>query len=103
MNTKITLYHANWCGHCKNFMPQWDALTKLLDKHNISYEDFEDARDGDEINKANIVGFPTIRITKDDNHYEYNGERSVDGILNELGIQVGGSNSKRIMIKYTKC
>ena len=102
MNTKVTLYHANWCGHCKNFMPQWNALTKTLEKNNISYEDFEDSRDSELINSANIVGFPTIRITKNDTEYEYNGDRTVDGILNELGVQIGGSNSKRIMIKYTQ-
>lgn len=102
MNTKITLYHANWCGHCKNFLPQWNALTKTLDKHNISYEDFEDTRDQKIISDANIIGFPTIKITKNSNEYEYNGDRTVDGILNELGIQVGGSSSKRIIIKYTK-
>ena len=102
MNTKITLYHAKWCGHCKNFIPQWNALTKTLEKNNISYADFEDSRDADVINSANIIGFPTIRITKDNHEYEYNGDRTVDGILNELGIQVGGSNSKRIMIKYTQ-
>ena len=102
MNTKVTLYHANWCGHCKNFMPQWNALTKLLDQHQISYEDFEDSRDANAVNAANIVGFPTIKITKNNQEYDYNGERSVDGLLNELGIQAGGSNSKRIMIKYTK-
>lgn len=102
MNTKITLYHANWCGHCKNFLPEWNALTKMLEKHNIDFEDFEDSRDGDIINNANIVGFPTIKIKKNDETYDYTGERSANGILNELGVQVGGSNSKRIMIKYTK-
>ena len=100
MNTKITLYHANWCGHCKNFMPQWNALTKTLKKNNIAYSDFEDTRDADVINSANIIGFPTIRITKNNKEYEYNGERNVDAILNELGIQAGGSKSKRIMINY---
>lgn len=102
MNTKITLYHANWCGHCKNFLPQWEALTKTLDKHNIGHEDFEDSRDGAVISAANIMAFPTIKITKGNDEYEYNGDRSVDGILNELGIQAGGSKSRRIKINYTK-
>lgn len=102
MSTKISLYHANWCGHCKNFMPQWNALTKFLDKYNISHEEFEDSKDKDAIDQANIAGFPTIKISKNNQEYDYQGERSVDAIINELGIQTGGSNSKRIMIKYTE-
>jgi len=101
---KITLYHANWCGHCKNFIPQWNALTKFFDEHNISYDDFEDKRNSNEIQEAGIQGFPTIRINKNGNEYDYNGPRTADAIINELGIQLGGSNKEiqRIFIKYTK-
>ena len=23
---QITLYHANWCGHCVNFKPTWETM-----------------------------------------------------------------------------
>ena len=101
--TKVTLYHANWCGHCKNFLPNWNALTKYFDSHNINYEDFEDQANSEVIQKAGIEGFPTIRINKNGEEYDYMGDRSVDAIINELGIQSGGaSNSKRVYIKYSK-
>lgn len=101
MNTKVTLYHANWCGHCKNFLPQWNALTNFLEKHNIDYADFEDSKNSDVIEQQNIQAFPTIKISKNNNEYEYNGERTVDAIINELGIQNGGSKSSRFYIKYS--
>jgi len=103
-NTKVTLYHADWCGHCKHFLPKWDALTSFFTTNNISYENFEDQRNPVEIENAGIKGFPTIRITKDDNEYEYTGERTVDAIINEVLPQSGGNvnNSKRVYIKYTK-
>ena len=22
----ITLFHADWCGHCVNFMPTWESM-----------------------------------------------------------------------------
>lgn len=112
--TKITLYHANWCGHCKNFLPQWNALTKYFDSNNISHQDFEDQINPLEIEKAGINGFPTIRISKNDKEYDYVGERSVDAIINEVTSnevtsnevtpQTGGSiiSSKRVYINYTK-
>ena len=49
----------------------------------------------------NIQAFPTIKISKNNQIYEYNGERTVDGIINELGIQNGGSKSSRFYIKYS--
>ena len=30
--TKITLYHADWCGHCKRFKPTWEALKGVFKK-----------------------------------------------------------------------
>ena len=100
MNTKISLYYANWCGHCKNFMPQWNALKEFLKNKNVTYEEFEDTKDTDIISSKNIQGFPTIKITKNNQEYDYYGERTIDAIINELNIQKGGSNYKKYVIKY---
>ena len=26
------LFHADWCGHCKKFIPQWDKLTSTWEE-----------------------------------------------------------------------
>jgi glutaredoxin len=103
-NTKITLYYADWCGHCQRFKPTWEGLKKIFDKNNIEYSEFEDTKDEKVIENAKITGFPTIMIEKDGNSYQYDGERSPDAIIHELNInmQFGGSLSKRYIIKYNK-
>ena len=103
-NTKITLYYADWCGHCKNFKPTWESLKKVFDKNNIEWKEYEDTKDEKVIEQAQISGFPTIIIEKYGNSYQYNGERSPDAILHELipNIQIGGSRQiKKYKINYT--
>ena len=105
-NTKVTLYHADWCGHCQKFKPVWKALTSLLDKKNIQYDDFEDNKNANEVAAANIQGFPTILISKNGETYQYNGDRSLDGLVREVipDLQIGGSKIilKNYKINYTK-
>jgi len=102
--TKITLYHANWCGHCKRFKPTWDALKDVFAKNNVQYEEFEDSTNENEIENAGVEGFPTIRITDEKgDEYDYNGERSAEGILHEIlpNLQMGGKRQKSYKISYS--
>lgn len=90
MSKKVSLYYANWCGHCKRFKPEWDKIKTELTKRNISYAEFEEGENSNEIRKAGITGYPTIMITKGNHNYEYKGPRSIDSIINEIEIQNGG-------------
>lgn len=90
--SKITLYYAEWCGHCQTFKPVWKNLKKDLDKNNIEYKEYEHSKNSNEISNANIQGFPTIRITRNNKTYDYEGPRTKKDILKEFGIlsQSGG-------------
>jgi glutaredoxin len=100
---KVTLYYADWCGHCKHFKPIWNSLKPYFQKNNIQYKDVEETAYPDIIKSNKIEAFPTIIIEKNGIKYEYNGDRSVDGLVNELmpNIQLGGHNKiKKYKIRY---
>ena len=59
----IVLYHAEWCGHCKDFMPEWQkfiAVMKNKPEVNCMTAEVESANLG-LIPEAGVEGFPTIR------------------------------------------
>ena len=41
--TKVTLYYANWCGHCKTFKSTWNSLKPYFQKYNIEFKDYEES------------------------------------------------------------
>lgn len=93
--TKVTLYYADWCGHCIAFKPTWSKLKEIMDDNQISYDEFESNKNADVIKRENIQGYPTIKITKNGKTYDYFGNRDLDSLKVELGIsktqQKGGS------------
>ena len=89
---KVTLFHANWCGHCKNFMPTWNELKNDLDNMGIEHAEYESADTN--VMKENIIsGYPTIKISNGNSNEEYNGSRDKISILNHINklAQSGGS------------
>ena len=97
----LVLFHAEWCGHCKKLMPEWDKASeevKSMENENVMLVKVEcgnpkkDETHADVMNKYNIKGYPTI-ISFDESgqHSEYNGERSKSGMLSFLGLD--GSSS----------
>ena len=107
MTTKVTLYYADWCHHCNKFKPEWDLLKQTFEKYGVEHAEFEDKQNPTEIKAAEIEGFPTIMITRDDHTYRYNGLGSAAEILNHLNIlpQRGGkrkSNEDPYKAKYIK-
>lgn len=71
--TATVLIHANWCGHCKDFLPKFKQLlkqmSKKLKKENGKYHIYMIEHEAfDEYNKKhpnndlvnNVDGFPTL-------------------------------------------
>ena len=99
---EVTLFHADWCHHCKVFKPEWKNLLVELDKYNknkhneyrIIAKEYEEqslsslSDDETLINGQPIQGFPTIKIKCSDKKkhvdYEYDGQRTSEHLLTHL-------------------
>ena len=90
----ITLYHAKWCGHCVSFMPEWNKLTakKIKNVTFNSYDSENEEAKSATINGDALKGFPTIKVTINDNgektEIDYMGKRRADEIINFISQKI---------------
>jgi len=80
-NVELYFFKADWCGHCKNFMPTWDSLIedKTL-KNKIEFKKLDSEINKKEMIEWNISGYPTIILKKNNKAIEYNGSRKIEDI-----------------------
>ena len=78
---ELVLFHMNGCGHCVNFMPEWDKFSKetqgVLNTRKVEASD-----DPQAIEKAGVTSFPTIGPVNNNGKLlsEYNGPRTLQGL-----------------------
>ncbi len=85
---KITLFHAEWCGHCVDFKPTWGKMKENKEAwKNIDFEEYEAGtlstlpEKTKKVNGEDIIGFPTIKIKIFEKEYNYKGSRDQDDIF----------------------
>ena len=96
----LILFYAEWCGHCKNLMPIWDALSDLLPSDKINMVKISCVEKEKECNSIkDIKGYPTIIFVDIELNKKivYSGERTPESIINFINKCVGNQ-----IIKITK-
>jgi len=88
--TKIIIFFAPWCPHCKNMMDGEDSLwEKLKQKHGQRKDLVIDQVNCDEqpdlATKFGIKGFPTIMKIKKDIVETFEGDRTLDALEGFIG------------------
>lgn len=110
----VTLYYADWCGHCNTFKPEWEKINKNIDKIQkkfknikISLNKYSDReldstdikKEGGKINNKAIKGFPTIKFSletknekKDFDYTEYGKKRNFEYMFEFINNVCDGLN-----------
>ena len=93
---QIVAFLANWCGFCEKFKPEWQKF-KNMAKSNLINGVVATASDksmGSLKCNNQINGFPTIRIFKNGEHIDYDGERDSKHLTDYLkNLEEKGSMS----------
>lgn len=85
-SAEIILYHASFCGYCKQMMPEWDKFSENMKSMapNLKVTKYEcDGSDKAVCDAANIEGFPTVVIKLPNGKtLPFDGERTAQGFAN---------------------
>lgn len=80
---KVILYHANWCGHCKHFLPIWEKFVENNIYKNILFDNIE-SNDFNEKENNLIKAFPTIIFINGTNQIQSVGEMTQDELKEKI-------------------
>lgn len=88
-NVFVIFFYADWCPHCVRAKPEWNKVQEM-DGQNVNGKKVNVRAcnsEGSNVEKEvasdnNIEGYPTIKLIKNNEVVDYNGERTADAIKN---------------------
>lgn len=89
-------FFAPWCGHCKEFAPEYEKVAKKAKELGKPYilADLDATVHKKAATKENIEGFPTVKLYVNGKAIDYNGERTKDEVLAFLDKKTGPVSTK---------
>ena len=82
---QCVLFHSKSCGWCKKMMPEWKKFKKHH-SNDLKITEVEASENPELINNLNIKGFPTIILFENGNEKRHNGDRTLDGFKQFVGL-----------------
>ena len=86
---KIYFFHVDWCPHCKTASPEWKKFNeemnnKKVKDYTIQCIEYNCTTETAEITKLvekyNIEGYPTIKMIKDNEVYDFDAKVTQDNL-----------------------
>ena len=82
--TKVLLFYAPWCPHCKSLMEGdqavWNTLKSNKSTESLTFEEVNCDENKELANKYNVKDLPTIKLIKGNEVKTYKGDRSLNSI-----------------------
>ncbi|TMS08880.1 Protein disulfide-isomerase A4 [Larimichthys crocea] len=85
-DTVLVEFYAPWCGHCKQFAPEYEKIAQALKENDPPVPVAKvDATIATELaNRFEVSGYPTIKILKNGEPVDYDGDRTEKAIVARL-------------------
>lgn len=82
----LTMYYADWCGHCQTTKPEFAKLgaTQTIAGKQVLVKMVNPETDPDAAKGVDIRGFPTILLSMGSKAVEYPGERTAPAMIDFL-------------------
>ncbi|XP_068565889.1 protein disulfide-isomerase A4 [Cebidichthys violaceus] len=82
-DTVLVEFYAPWCGHCKQFAPEYEKIAQTLKENDPPIPVAKvDATVASEIaSRFEVSGYPTIKIMKNGKPVDYDGARTEEAIV----------------------
>jgi thioredoxin domain-containing protein 5 len=76
-------FYAPWCGHCKKMAPTWSQYATTVKDRQLPYKvaKVDCTVQRDVCQKHAIRGYPTLKLFKGGDAYDYNGSRDESAFL----------------------
>ena len=87
----IIYFYTEWCPYCKKAKPEWDKFSSYVNNFNNTNEDYhitlisiDCEKDTKTADKYNVSGYPTIKLIKNNQVYDYDAKPNKDRLVEFL-------------------